>query len=562
MKYLNATLVLFSACAAVAAGVHMEESKITLPTAKTGEVASATYLTMENDWLRFGVLPEQGGCLFNLTEKQTGREVIRGCAGAEKPVDWKLVRNKRTREQAIWVGETEPSRRLKWSVGRFLLSDRAVMQAECVVMNRGRYVEPMFTGADGLALPPIDAGAKDAGYELAVGRLGDGGTGDDWIGPCETRTVRWFCFPVKGIGGVKRATIDGAVNVARRADREEMQVGFHSTRPLTGCTIEVRRGNETVFAEQNVTIAPNMPWCKVVKVLPDAEDREFTATLTDAAGKVVLAYTPGAASAPPTKAEGPRESEEAARAKQSYLRACGLEEEGLATVDSAVRAAKFKEAGELYRQVSGSAAWGRPASAALARLACLRGDWKEALARVDDALAYGDREAKLHVLRAYILRQQKQLTACSKELRLAAMIDPLDAWGVAERAFLEDDGADAVLNAGENRGRKREALLETVSDYWSIGAWREVAVLCDQANLFALKEKASRTDGRGADYACALFDYFGGFALEMMGYPDLAKARYAKAAAQPADSCRPTRREESAVMKRAAVLREATSSER
>ena len=32
------------------------------------------YLTLENDWLQMGVLPEHGGHLLNLTDKQTGYE--------------------------------------------------------------------------------------------------------------------------------------------------------------------------------------------------------------------------------------------------------------------------------------------------------------------------------------------------------------------------------------------------------------------------------------------------------------------------------------------------------
>ena len=34
------------------------------------------YLTLENDWLQMGVLPEHGGHLLNLTDKQTGYEAF------------------------------------------------------------------------------------------------------------------------------------------------------------------------------------------------------------------------------------------------------------------------------------------------------------------------------------------------------------------------------------------------------------------------------------------------------------------------------------------------------
>ena len=727
MKRLNSALTALAASVALAGGVRMEERTITLPTYApggydktpafcTGRVCQGaqegfcpcptqdvlhdgkmdetyTCLTMENDWLQFGLLPEHGGRLLDLTDRKTGFEAFCrqhaltpariGMFGAwfsggvewnfphhrrattAMPVDWKLVRDKKTGKKAIWIGATELRRRLKWSIGLSLLPDRAVLQAENVFMNRGPYVESMIYWAN----VSVHCGAGDQAVFPSGGHLGfdrhkafwtsfpmdpkkDGHMVACWSGnqpddsridPYETRTAKQFWFPVKGIGGVKDVTVDGAVNVERLEKKEELLVGFHSTRVLQGCTVRVLRAgaSEPVFEEKKVAIDPDTPWCKTVKVPADAKDQELTATLADASGAVFLAYTPvgpGPHAPQPPKAANPKEPQACTSAEEAYLTglrldqfhnglvdpvpyyeralaldpgyaaatvalatrlaknaeyakaekllrtavarvtrndtrakdaapeyllAVVLEEQGHAARGPAERAAKFKEAEDLYWRATGRSALARPAYAGLARLACLRGDWAEARARVDDALDRGAKEAKLHVMRAYVLRQLKDLTASAKELRLAAAVDPLDAWGVAERAFLEDDGADAAVNAGENRGIKVQVLLETVCDYWSLGAWREVAALCDQANALAAREKPLRTEGalppKEALAACAscrnpLFDYFGGAALELMGRADLAKERYARAAAQPTDSCFPNRHEECAVLKRAAAL--------
>ena len=56
---------------------------------------------------------------------------------------------------------------------------------------------------------------------------------------------------MKGIGGVKNVTLDGAVNVDR-VKKDELLVGFHSTRVLKGCTVTVSCGNNdarVVFTE-------------------------------------------------------------------------------------------------------------------------------------------------------------------------------------------------------------------------------------------------------------------------------------------------------------------------
>ena len=116
--------------------------------------------------------------------------------------------------------------------------------------------------------------------ELMVGCWSDNQPDYSWIDPYETRTVKQFWFPVKGIGGVKNVTIDGAVNVERLEKKEGLLVGFHSTRVLKGCTVRVlqKGAPAPVFEEKKVAIGPDTPWCKTVKVPADAQDQAFTAT--------------------------------------------------------------------------------------------------------------------------------------------------------------------------------------------------------------------------------------------------------------------------------------------
>ncbi|MBR3222993.1 MAG: DUF5107 domain-containing protein [Kiritimatiellae bacterium] len=199
-----------SVCAAaVAGGVRIAESEITLPTYApggydktplfyTGRVYQGAqgrvypypmqdvlhdekidetykYLTLENDWLQVGLLPEHGGHLLNFTDKATGFEafyrqhVIKpaliGMLGAwisggvewnfphhhrattAMPIDWKLAENA-DGSKTIWIGETELRRRLKWTIGLSLLPDRAVLKAENVFMNRQPWIESMIYWAN------------------------------------------------------------------------------------------------------------------------------------------------------------------------------------------------------------------------------------------------------------------------------------------------------------------------------------------------------------------------------------------------------------------------------
>ena len=172
--------------------------------------------------------------------------------------------------------------------------------------------------------------------ELMVGCWSDNQPDYSWIAPYETRRVKQFWFPVKGIGGVKNVTVDGAVNVDRRG-ADELLVGFYSTRVLKGCTVTVYRGRgqsltartakglavppAVVFTEKNVAVDPNTPWCKPVKVPVGAADQEFTATIADAEGKVFLAYTPVGPDPHdplPPKVENPKPPKEYASAELAY----------------------------------------------------------------------------------------------------------------------------------------------------------------------------------------------------------------------------------------------------
>jgi Tfp pilus assembly protein PilF len=166
--------------------------------------------------------------------------------------------------------------------------------------------------------------------ELMVGCWSDNQPDYSWIAPYETRKIKQFWFPVKGIGGVKNVTIDGAVNVERLADdKAKMLVGFHSTRALKGCTVTLYKGKEPVFTEKNVALDPNTPWCKDLAVDPTAADQAYTAALADVDGKVFLSYTPVGPDPNdplPPKVENPLPPQEYTSAELAYQVALRLDQ--------------------------------------------------------------------------------------------------------------------------------------------------------------------------------------------------------------------------------------------
>ena len=460
--------------------------------------------------------------------------------------------------------------------------------------------------------------------ELMVGCWSDNQPDYSWIAPYETRKVEQFWFPVKGIGGIKNVTIDGAVNVDRLAE-DKMLVGFHSTRVLKGCTITLFKDHEAVFTEKGVAIDPNTPWCKTVKVDAGAKDQEFTAAIADASGKVFLSYTPvppqGEVELPP-KVENPKPPKEyasaelvyeiglrldqfhnglidpvpyykraleidpdyskanlamgvrlakngsyaeakpylekaVARATQNHTRALDAAPEYyLALVEKAL--GYLKRAEDLFWRCTWRLTHKKESYVELARIAALKGDWEEALARIDDALAIGQDEAKLWTMKGIFLRKRGtgngERGTANYCFDRAIACDPLEYWAVVEK--------DGFAAAEKNRGLKAQQLLECVSDYWGIGCCDEVIALCDVALAKAAAEKPYKTEGAlplketlaACDsYRNALFGYFKAYAQAKKGVDkDEVSKTLTDAGLMSGDYCFPSRLEELAVLQWAA----------
>ena len=468
--------------------------------------------------------------------------------------------------------------------------------------------------------------------ELMVGCWSDNQPDYSWIAPYETRKVTQYWFPVKGIGGIKNVTVDGAVNVDRTG-KDEMLVGFHSTRALEGCTVTLAKGSEKVFVEKNVKIDPDTPWCKPIKVDPAAKDQQFTASIADKDGKVFLSYTPvppqGDVKLPP-KVENPKEPKEytsaelayhvglrldqfhngildpvpyyrralqidpdyskanlamgvrlakngsyaeakpylekaVARATQNHTRALDAAPEYyLALVERAL--GNLKRAEDLFWRCTWRLTHKKESYVEIARIAALKGDWQEALARIDDALALGQDEAKLWTMKGIFLRKLRvgsckfkvdnsQLSTRNSELALerAQKCDPLEYWAVVEK--------DGFAAAEKNRGLKAQQLLECISDYFGIGAWDEIVQLCDAALAKAAVEKPYATEGalplKETIAACdsyknAMFGYFKAYALAKLGKSDMVKDALSAAGGMTTDYCFPSRLEELEVLQWAA----------
>lgn len=130
----------------------------------TNEKIDKTYkaLYLENEYIKLCVLPEIGGRLFYATDKTNGYEIFYrqhvikpaniGMVGAwisggvefcvfhhhrastNLPVDYRLVNNA-DGSSTIWIGETEPRHRMKWSLGISLYPGKSYIEVDGRLMN-------------------------------------------------------------------------------------------------------------------------------------------------------------------------------------------------------------------------------------------------------------------------------------------------------------------------------------------------------------------------------------------------------------------------------------------
>ena len=505
--------------------------------------------------------------------------------------------------------------------------------------------------------------------ELMVGCWSDNQPDYSWIAPYETRKVKQFWFPVKGIGGVKNVTVDGAVNLERRG-KEELLVGFYSTRVLKGCTVRVTKTAgtagtpETIFEEKGISLDPNTPWCKPVKVEADVKDQQYTAAIADADGKVFLSYTPVPEDPHdplPDVVANPKPPKEYASAELAFLVGQRLEQfhNGLidpepyykraleidpdysqANLAIGVRLAKngsfaaaepylrraagrvtqnytrakdaepeyylalccrhqgkLKEAEDLFWRCTWRATHKKESFFEIVRLCCLQGRYREAHDILEfSALPLGMDEAKFHTLHAYLHRKLKDcpdaipkhrtdwVKFAANNQKKAFECDPLEYWGLCEETFREQersgasagalDGGLALAKAEKTRGLKAQQLMESVCDYWGIGAWDEVIALCDAALAKAAVEKPYATEGalplKDTLAACdsyknPMFGYFKAHALAQKYSVSCLKSSAAvgealtAAGAMSTDYCFPSRLEELAVLKWAAGRSDASA---
>jgi tetratricopeptide (TPR) repeat protein len=131
---------------------------------------------------------------------------------------------------------------------------------------------------------------KSPYVELQAGLFKDQDT-YGFLGPSETVRFTEYWMPVRGIGAISRANLNGVVAITRTAQADgkiALTVGFNANHAVAGAKIDVSDGAGSVFAE-TASLDPAKTWKHTIADLP--ADKKYTFTLTGANGETLLRHT-------------------------------------------------------------------------------------------------------------------------------------------------------------------------------------------------------------------------------------------------------------------------------
>ncbi len=113
----------------------------------------------------------------------------------------------------------------------------------------------------------------------------------EFLEAAETRKLSEYWMPIRELGGVSRANLEGVLNLARSPDtngRIQLVIEFNANHKIPGAKLRIMDGANVVF-EESANLDPAVTFTKNLKGLAPAP--QYTFRLVDRAGQVLLTHT-------------------------------------------------------------------------------------------------------------------------------------------------------------------------------------------------------------------------------------------------------------------------------
>lgn len=126
--------------------------------------------------------------------------------------------------------------------------------------------------------------------ELMAGFYTDNQPDYSWLQPYESKygTMTWF--PVRELGGLKYANVDGALNM-EITNQGSLDLRINTTSPHQNATMVVLAGGETV-TEKTIDIGPAQPFAEIISLPEETKEYDLKVTLKNSNDEILLTFAP------------------------------------------------------------------------------------------------------------------------------------------------------------------------------------------------------------------------------------------------------------------------------
>ncbi|MDD8027059.1 MAG: DUF5107 domain-containing protein, partial [Acidobacteriota bacterium] len=181
--------------------------------------------------------------------------------------------------------------------GDFLAGyDHARQAGVCFVADHnivpGKKLWTWGTGGEGALWEKLLTDTDGPYAELMFGAWSDNQPDYSWTRPYETRSVRQYWYPLRGIGGVKAATKDAACDLTIEGGKARF--AFYATREIHDARAVLSSGVVTLH-EEPVSLGPGRPFAKEIPWFADTPGSDHpTLSLWTQDGRLLVRWSASA----------------------------------------------------------------------------------------------------------------------------------------------------------------------------------------------------------------------------------------------------------------------------
>ncbi len=450
--------------------------------------------------------------------------------------------------------------------------------------------------------------------ELMIGGYSDNQPDYSWMQPYETKYLKQYFYPLRGIGAVKNANLDAALNLEVAEDRT-IRMGVNTTSLRENAKVVLMAGERTLFSEV-ARIDPANPFIRETELPGDFGETDLVLILFSDAGEELIRYSPVVPEPQemPEVVVPPGPPEQIGSVEELYLTGLRLEQfynpsydpdpyyrEALRRdpmdyrVNTAVglrelRNGQFESAekhlqaavdritgnhtrsrdgeasyylglcqkylgryGEAYKNLY-DATWNQAFHTAayyqLAELSCRKGDYGEAMEHLRRSLSTNNAHTKALNLQAAIFRRMGEPDRARDVADRVRNMDRLDIWPLCETYFVLKENGGPAV-AGQALGVLRGRLGDNEQVVLELALDYAGAGLYPEA-VMVLDEVWLQ--GREEPQVSPMIHYLLGYFHLESGNREAAAGSFRKAATMSPDYCFPFRLESIAVLEAASEV--------